>query len=154
MNWDVFTKLSPFEIQFHWITVSLAFVFGLIIFSQKKGTGFHKAMGWSYVILMVATMVAAFFIRSPGGYTLAPGLSGFSLIHLFIPFTAFGLGGALIAIKRGRSRHHARGMISTFLGALLIAGLFTLLPGRRMNLLLFGDASEIQERVDRGDRAE
>ena len=154
MNWDVFTRLSPPEIQIHWVTVSLAFVLGLIIFSLKKGTRFHKALGWGYVTLMTVTMVAAFFIRSPGGYTLGPGLSGFSLIHLFIPFTAFGLAGALIAIKRGKTRHHARGMIVTFLGALVIAGLFTFLPGRRMHMLFFGDPETVSDAVDRREGAQ
>ena len=36
----------------------------------------------------------------------------------------------------------------TFIGALIIAGLFTFLPGRGMNQLLFGDAQEISKPID------
>lgn len=147
-NWEVFTKLSPLEIQIHWVTVVLAFIFGLIIFSQKKGTGFHKTVGWLYVIAMAITVVSAFFIRNPDGITIAPGLSGFSVIHLFIPLTTIGIAGALVAIKTGNVRKHSRRMILTFIGALMIAGLFTFLPGRRMNEFFFGDLQEVHNPID------
>jgi len=148
MNWDVFIKLSPPEIQIHWITVSVAFVLGLILFSQKKGTRFHKTLGWTYVTLMMITAVSAFFIRRAGA-TDEDFLSGFSPIHLFIPLTVFGLAGAIIAIKNGKVKSHRSSMIGVFLGGVIIAGLFTFLPGRRMNLLFFGDPEFIERAVER-----
>ncbi|MEO1150352.1 MAG: DUF2306 domain-containing protein [Pseudomonadota bacterium] len=150
MNWDVFTKLSPLEIQIHWATVTISFVLGLVIFGLKKGTGLHKLLGWSYVTMMIVTMVAAFFIRNPDGIEIAPGLTGFSWIHLFIPLTTFGLAGALIAIKRKQVKRHARAMIMTFLSAMLIAGLFTLMPGRLMHQLFFSAPSTSQGAIDAG----
>ncbi|MEL6791395.1 MAG: DUF2306 domain-containing protein [Pseudomonadota bacterium] len=153
MNWDVFTKLSPPEIQIHWATVTIAFLLGLLIFGLKKGTVVHRFLGWSYVTLMTITMVAAFFIRNPEGIEIAPGLTGFSWIHLFIPLTTFGLAGALIAIKRGRVKTHARGMIMTFLGAMVIAGLFTFLPGRRMHQFFFSTPALSQSGTDTAMRA-
>ena len=149
MNWNVFTQLSSLEIQIHWVTAVLAFILGIVIFSQKKGTSFHKTVGWIYVILMMITAGAAFFVRNISDGEAFTLLGGMSWIHLFIPLTVFGIGGALVAIRRGNVSSHKRAMIGTFLGALIIAGLFTLLPGRRMHLLMFGDPEKIQEIIDR-----
>lgn len=146
MNWEVFTRLSPPEIQFHWVTAAAAFVIGLVIFGLRKGTRLHKVLGWTYVVLMVSTATAAIFIRSIGGL---PTLFGFTPIHLFIPLTFFGLAGAIVAIKRKNVAGHRMHMRNVFLGALVITGAFTFLPGRRMNLLLFGDKAEIADVVAR-----
>ncbi len=149
LNWDIITKLSPLEIQIHWITVTIAFVLGIIIFSMKKGTLFHKTLGWGYVILMLITSAAAFFIRNVPENESAGLVTGFSWIHLFIPLTVFGLSGALIAIRKGNVRNHRSAMISTFVGAILIAGFFTFLPGRRMHAFFFADPTAVEKAVDR-----
>ena len=137
MNWSAFT-LSPPEIQIHWATAVLAFLLGVIIFALPKGTRMHKAIGWIYVAAMFVTAVSAIFIRTFDGGGM-PTLMGYSPIHLFIPLTFFGIGGALVAIRAGRVTSHKRAMIGTFFGALIIAGVFTLIPGRRMWELFFGD---------------
>lgn len=149
MNWDVFTKLSPLEIQAHWVAALVAFALGLVIFSLKKGTRLHKALGWTYVTAMAVTAVTAVLIREIGPSGDMPSLFGFSPIHLFVPLTFFGVGGALIAIRNGNVKRHRARMIGVFLGALLIAGLFTLAPGRRVYMLLFGDPDEISAAVAR-----
>ena len=41
-------------------------------------------------------------------------------------------------IRRGNVTAHQASMKGLYLGALLLAGAFTLLPGRRLNLVLFG----------------
>jgi hypothetical protein len=41
-------------------------------------------------------------------------------------------------------------MIGVFMGALLIAGAFTFLPGRPMHSFFFGDAATIQQSVESG----
>jgi uncharacterized membrane protein len=45
---------------------------------------------------------------------------------------------AMLAAHRHQVDKHRRMMIGTFLGALVIAGLFTLLPGRIMHAVAFG----------------
>ena len=45
---------------------------------------------------------------------------------------------ALWSLYRGRARAHGRTMFALFFGALVIAGAFTLLPGRIMNQVVFG----------------
>ena len=147
MNWDVFTKLSSLQIQLHWATVSIAFFIGITIFVMRKGTSIHKALGRIFVLLMFVTSGAAFFIRS--GRIENPGLfEGFTPIHLFIPLTVLGSIWGVINIRRGNVRGHASTMIGVFMGALIIAGVFTFLPGRRMHLLFFGDKADIEQRVD------
>ena len=43
-----------------------------------------------------------------------------------------------LAARRHRVRAHKITMISIFAGALMLAGLFTLVPGRIMHTVLFG----------------
>jgi uncharacterized membrane protein len=72
---------------------------------------------------MGSTAVSSLFIR-----VINPG--HFSFIHLLSGWTIIGLPGAVYAIKRGKVASHRRAMTGMFVGGLLLAGLFTLLPGR------------------------
>lgn len=149
MNWDVFTKLSPPEIQLHWATAALAFLIGLVIFSRPKGTLPHKTLGAFYMTLMVITSVSAFFIRH-GEVTGWEWLTfkGMSWIHIFIPITLWGVIGGLIGILVLKDKARHRGpLIGSFLGGLVIAGAFTFLPERRMHMFFFGDDARIEELV-------
>jgi len=56
-----------------------------------------------------------------------------SPIHLLSIFTLATLPLAIVHARRHRVERHRNGMISIFIGALVIAGLFTLLPGRIMH---------------------
>ena len=49
-----------------------------------------------------------------------------------------GVVGALYYARRGDIARHKRAMIGTYVGAILIAGAFTLVPGRIMHAVLFG----------------
>lgn len=150
MNWQVFTELSSLQVQIHWLAAIVTLVLGLVIMVLRKGTASHKAAGRVYLLTMVVTAVSAFFIRS-----YAPGeqwslWSGFSVIHLLIPYTLIMLWLAIVAIRQGRVRAHRAGMIWTFVGGMLVAGAFTFLPGRHMHSLLFADSAFVQGEVDRG----
>jgi uncharacterized membrane protein len=59
-------------------------------------------------------------------------------IHLLSIFTLITLPLAVWAAHRHRVAEHRRAMISLFLGALVIAGAFTLVPGRIMHQVVFG----------------
>lgn len=67
-----------------------------------------------------------------------PTFYGFSLIHLFVPVTLFGLMGAIISIKKGDVKGYRAANIGVFLGGLVIAGSLTFLPGRHMYAFFFG----------------
>ncbi|MGF1455317.1 MAG: DUF2306 domain-containing protein [Alphaproteobacteria bacterium] len=138
MDWSVFTQGSSLQIQVHWVAAALAFFLGLIILFRTKGTKAHKTLGWTYVAVMAIVTVTAVFIRDlPKGASVV-SLEGFSPIHALIPITVFGLFGGLRAIRKGDRRSHARRMVITFFAALVVAGLFTFVPGRRMHQLFFG----------------
>lgn len=152
MNWAVFTQLSSLDVQVHWASAMAAFVLGLLIFGLAKGTRAHKALGWAYVAAMAVTAASAIFVKTFEPGDGMPLLAGYSPIHLFIPVTVFGIGGALVAIRNGRRATHARSMILTFMGALVVAGLFTFMPGRHMHSFFFAAPDEIDAAIAQGRR--
>lgn len=123
---------EPLAIQIHLATVIPAFFLGtwLILFS-KKGSRYHRALGYSYLSLMTVTAFAAMFIRS-----LHPG--HLSWIHLFIPLTLFGVVSAIWRIQRKDVKGHRAAMLGLYFGGLIIAGALTFYPGRLMYRLFFG----------------
>ena len=121
------------------ITFALAAVpVGVYIFLTKKGTSRHKLAGRFWVALLTIVSMSAISIQSinPGHY---------SLIHLLIPFTIGSLIYSIWSIRRFKvtrlQKHryaHMRSMIGVYVGALLIAGALTLLPGRFLHEVVFG----------------
>ena len=123
---------APLAIKVHLATVLPAFAIGTWqIFFSKKGSRFHRSLGFVYLSLMTVTAVAAFFIRSVGNGSL-------SLIHLFIPLTFFGVFSALWNVRRGDIVGHKRAMLGLYFGGILIAGTLAFMPGRVMHQLVFG----------------
>jgi uncharacterized membrane protein len=126
--WDA----SP-AIKIHLATVLPAFAIGTwLIFFSTKGARWHRALGAVYLTLMTVTAITTFFIRSinSGG--------GFSLVHLFIPLTLFGVFAALWNVRRGDIKGHRNAMLGLYVGGLLIAGGLALLPGRLLHQVFFG----------------
>lgn len=130
MNWDAFTETS-FVIQVHWVAALMALVFGIAMLVRKKGTASHKMIGRTFIALMLATALTSFFIREINR-------GNFSWIHIFIPVTLFASWEAIHYIRKGNVKRHKRAVYGLFFGALLIPGLFTFVPGRRMWMLFFG----------------
>ena len=62
----------------------------------------------------------------------------FSPIHLLSIFTLAMLPLAVAHARRHAVERHRRAMMGLFLGALVIAGVFTFLPGRIMHAVVFG----------------
>jgi uncharacterized membrane protein len=61
-----------------------------------------------------------------------------SPIHLLSIFTAIMLPVGIVHARRHRVAQHRATMIWLFVGALIIAGIFTLSPGRIMHEVVFG----------------
>ncbi len=122
---------APPVIQLHVAGAMVAFVIGCVLLAGVKGTGLHKRLGWTWVIAMTLTAVSSLFIK-----VIHPG--HFSLIHLLSGWTLIALPMGIFAIKRGKVAAHRRTMTGMFVGGLLIAGLFTFLPGRLMWQVFFG----------------
>jgi uncharacterized membrane protein len=62
----------------------------------------------------------------------------FSFIHIISIVTLITLPLGVLHARRGRVRRHAIAMIGLFIGAMVIAGAFTLMPGRIMHRVVFG----------------
>ncbi|MEQ8249718.1 DUF2306 domain-containing protein [Oceanibaculum nanhaiense] len=130
-------SLAPLDaaslaVQLHAWAAMAAFLLGLAVLFRRKGTPLHKAMGRTWVALMLAVSLSSFWIHELNQFM------GFSWIHLLSILVLYSMTTAIFAIRRGDVRAHRIGMLSTFAGALLIAGLFTLMPGRIMHAVVFG----------------
>jgi uncharacterized membrane protein len=109
-----------------------AFALGVVQLTAPKGTLPHRTLGWVWVLLMLAVSISAFWIH-------AIRLWGpWSPIHLLAIFTLIMVPLAVWHARRHRIAHHRWAMISIFFGALVIAGAFTLVPGRIMHAVVFG----------------
>ncbi len=119
-------------VQTHLVAASLAIVLGFAQFVGRKGTTLHRALGWSWVASAVVTALTSLFIQN-----LNEG--GYSLIHLLTVGTIIGLPIAIHAIRNGDVLLHRNVMLALYAGALMIAFIFTLTPGRLLHRVLFGE---------------
>jgi uncharacterized membrane protein len=94
----------------------------------------HRAAGYAWVTLMLACALSALFIRDHA----LPNVGGYTPIHLLVPLSLFGLYGAFRALHLGQIAQHRQRMRSVYFGACVGAGIFTLLPGRYLGQLVWG----------------
>lgn len=126
---------ASWAVQVHVATVLPAFILGSWqIFASRKGAHAHRVVGYIYLALMSATAISAIFVHE----IMPDAPFGFSPIHIFVPLTLFGVFGALYGARMHRVSLHKWSMIGTYVGGLLIAGAFTLAPGRIMHAVVFG----------------
>src|ERR1700746_754373 len=111
-------------IQIHAIAAMAAFALGIVQLAAPKGTLPHRTLGWIWVLLMAVVAVSSFWIHQ------IRLVGPWSPIHLLSIFTLLMLPLGVWRAHRHRVNAHRRTMISIFAGALVIAGLFTLVPGR------------------------
>ncbi len=109
----------------------MALLLGIIMWLRPKGTGSHKLIGRGFVVLMLITAFSAIFIREINR-------GSFSLIHIFVPVTFLGAWQAVYFIRKKDIKRHKKAVQGLFFGALLIPGLLTFIPGRRMWMVFFG----------------
>lgn len=118
---------------FHLLTAFAALLLGLVILLRRKGTTSHRALGWAWVLLMGSTALASAFIRD---YHL-PNLFGYTPIHGFTAFVAVQLPRGIWFIRHGNVVGHRKTMRGIYIGGCVVAGIFTLLPGRFLGTLLW-----------------
>jgi uncharacterized membrane protein len=119
-------------IRLHAFAAMAAFALGVVQLSAPKGTLPHRTLGWMFVVLMATIAVSSFWIHQ------LRIVGPFSPIHLLSIFTLAVLPLAVLAARHHDVARHRRAMLGLFLGALVVAGLFTLLPGRIMHAVVFG----------------
>lgn len=131
MSLDPLFNASP-VIQIHTYAAVAAFAIGAVVLFGKKGDGRHMLLGRIWVGLMAVVALSSFFI-----WTIRM-VGPFSPIHLLSIWTFISLWQAIGAARAKRITAHRRSMQQLYLGALVIAGFFTFMPGRLMHLVVFG----------------
>ena len=94
----------------------------------------HRAFGYAWVTLMIITAVSALFIRD----WKLPNVAGYTPVHLLVPVTFISLFGAFYFLAKGNIAGHRKAMQRLYFAACVVAGGFTLLPGRYLGDLLWG----------------
>jgi uncharacterized membrane protein len=118
----------------HLATVFLASILGALLLFKKKGTASHRRVGKYYMMLMLTTAVVALFMPAQVGPAF---LGHFGFIHLFCVLVLYSVPAAYFAVRNGNIAKHKFNMIGVYVGGILIAGTFTLMPGRLLHKWLF-----------------
>jgi uncharacterized membrane protein len=118
----------PVPVLVHLAAAVSALVLGIVMLARPKGTASHKALGRTWVALMLTVAVSSLWI---------PRFLHFTWIHSFTLLTLVSIPLAIYRIRTGDVKGHARTMKGLFIGGLVIAGIFTLIPGRMLGNLLW-----------------
>ena len=119
----------------HLSTIGPAFLIATYMMLTKKGSGQHRFLGSIYMVLMLFTASVTLFMSAQVGPTL---FNHFGFIHLLSVLVLYSVPSAYFAIKAGDVKKHKFRMIALYVGGMLVAGGFTLVPGRFLGDLLFG----------------
>ena len=119
-------------IPVHALAAMTAFAIGLVQFAAPKGTLPHRTLGWIWVALMILVALSSFWIHQ------IRLVGPWSPIHLLSIFTLVMLPLAVWKAHTHQVTSHRWFMIFIFTSALVVAGLFTLVPGRLMHRVVFG----------------
>jgi uncharacterized membrane protein len=111
-----------------------ALVLGIVVFLRRKGSLAHRVLGRAWVGLMLVTAITTYWIRGGGDFSWIHGLSVISLVALSF---------AVYFAMTGNIQRHQRIMKGVFLGGLVVAGVFTLLPARLLGHALWSSLGMI-----------
>jgi uncharacterized membrane protein len=123
---------APIAIQLHAFAAMAAFALGAMQLAGVKGTARHRAVGLVWVGLMAVVAVSSFWIHEIRLW------GPWSPIHLLSIYVLVSLPFAVYYAHTHQVSQHRRAMLGMFFGGLVIAGLFTLMPGRIMHAVVFG----------------
>jgi uncharacterized membrane protein len=122
-------EVSP-VLQAHIAGATASFLIGTALLIGVKGRTFHRTLGYAWVVTMAVTAISSLFITGLNGHS-------YSLIHLLSGWTLIVLPMGLAAARRRDIAQHRKEMTGMFFGGMLVAGLFSFLPGRLMWHLFF-----------------
>ena len=107
--------------------------FYLLLFSSKGGK-VHRLLGKVYMGLIFFSSFISLFLEAKVGHQF---LNHFGWIHLLSLLTLWTVPYSFYTIKKGNVKSHQRYMVFLYWTCLLIAGVFTLSPGRYLHGVLF-----------------
>ncbi len=123
---------APLAIQLHAYAALAAFALGVVQLARVKGTVSHRALGYAWVGLMLFVALSSFWIH------LRQLWGPWSPIHLLSIVALVMLPLGVYFARSHILMGHKLTMLGLFAGALVIAGIFTLAPGRIMYRVVFG----------------
>jgi uncharacterized membrane protein len=125
----LFLEAKP--IPSHAITALVAVIIGAIQLTSAKGTRQHQVLGYLWVSMMMYVSISSFFISEIQLW------GAFSPIHLLSAWTVVTLCTGIYFARTGNIKAHQLNMQLLYGLALILTGLFTLLPNRVMGQMLF-----------------
>ena len=120
----------PDVVRLHLATVLVALSLVPVMLLRRRGDRLHRALGWIWVLSLMATAMSTFGIR-----LIRPG--SFSPIHLISLFVLIETPLIVWHAKNHQVRRHRIAVRATTAGALILAGFFTFPFGRLLGRWLF-----------------
>jgi uncharacterized membrane protein len=134
---------SP-AVQLHTVAALAAVLAGAAQMLRPKGTPSHRRLGWVFVALMLTAALTSFAIHEIRLW------GPWSPIHILSVIILVTVTRSVWLARHGRIEAHRQSMRGAFFGGLLIAGVFTLVPGRIMHAVVFGGAPDSGETAGGG----
>ncbi|PWK61187.1 DUF2306 domain-containing protein [Roseicyclus mahoneyensis] len=125
----------PTALHLHLWPALLALLLGPVALTRRRRDVRHKVAGYIWVTAMALTAASAFWLEA----AILPLAFGFGPIHALSVLVLYGLWRGVSAARAGDVAAHSGWMRGLYWQALIVAGTFTLLPGRTLNTLIFGD---------------
>lgn len=119
----------------HLSTILPCVFLGAYLIGFKKGTKLHRRLGMAYMGLIFFSSFISLFMEARVGPQF---LNHFGWIHSLSVITMTTVPISIRAVQRGNIKRHQRTMLLLYFSGLLIAGGFTLVPGRFLHEILFG----------------
>jgi uncharacterized membrane protein len=112
------TALTP-AVAVHAAAALAALGGGAALLAMRKGSPAHRLLGRAWAVAMLAVALSAFFIGS-----------GFSWLHGLAIVALAALAGAVHYARTRNLRAHRQAVLGLYFGAIVVPGLFALLPQR------------------------
>ncbi|PBB37870.1 hypothetical protein CK218_11795 [Mesorhizobium sp. WSM3879] len=123
---------APPPIPWHAFAAFAALAIGGAQLALPKGTTRHRVLGYAWAALMLVVAVSSFWIQQ------IRLIGPFSPIHILSILVVVTAPLAVWYAHTHKVAAHRSAMIKLYLFALIGAGIFTLLPGRIMHTVVFG----------------
>ena len=123
---------APPPIPWHAFAAFAALAVGGAQLALPKGNMRHRVMGYAWVALMLVIAISSFWIQQ------IRLIGPFSPIHLLSILVLVTAPLAAWYAHTHKVAAHRSAMIKLYVFALIGAGIFTLLPGRIMHAVVFG----------------
>jgi len=131
---------ASLPIQIHVASAICAVILGPIALLRRSRDIWHRRFGKAWVVVMFMTAASSFAISE---FRVFGPFGPFGPIHMLSCLTIYGLWQSVKAARGGNIARHQAEMRNLYFWAIGIAGIFTFLPGRRMNRAFFESAPQL-----------